>query len=407
MQSGEKLGREVFRRSLEKLRDAGKIGPGSTVEAKQSAGNVIVAAANYALLVAALHADAELADAPLPRTTSASSDGEQRELRVHVVYRPGRESIVNCWGRFLSLMGLSGLRTPRAGDVANVKVFLRGRQGFDQRERGALVQFHGPIEAVTDPGGRATAVVEGRRQRRELPKDAPRTIRTASVSVQVRPVEVSFYRDMADALSALSVGKDWVPGVDPTSIVNIIKRMNPVPVALFEFPVSDPIAGRRFSIDATWDQARLPSNMLGESDWQEYGSATFHGEIGCLPPAPGDPAGWVCAGDVVAQGKGQFVRYKALGGDELCSSPWWADGNVRYQVIGYSGTADLGTVRLYVDKVIGSAGKTCPGPGADVNPPPPLDATSDRPLPEPGQGWVSEGQATGETHTLRIVAIDD
>ena len=363
--------------------------------------DALVSAANYLLLLAALRADVNLEDPPLVRTKDRNP-GERRTLNVRVHFQPGSAAMLNCWEVVFASAGLKGLKAPPRGPLGNVKVFFRGREGFYQLIGRPMVQFRAPVDAVTDTAGVASATVEGRPQKRQLPDSAASVMRQATTSIQVRPVDIAFIKDLQKAASSAAASL--------SVIVELIKRINPVPF-LYSFPVRDWQEGRRFTIESTWTKARTPTR--GDNRDDTYGTATFTGEMGCLPPeSPTDPLGWHCAGEVVGNGSGTYLQYRREFDDTVvCSSPWRLQGR-RYQFTGYTLSPSMETISaIEIDRIVGPPEPACDQQDVFIEhvfTRPPLQTPEEYlPIPEPGRGIRAEW-SVGDVadYTLNIVGLD-
>jgi hypothetical protein len=218
-----------FGQVIKYLESVDVIGPGSNIKAGTKAAGFVADVASYAVLLVSLRVNATLTNPPLVRTHD-TVDGEQRKLSAHVYFDPGNATMANCLRLALASVGLKGVKTPVKDDLRNVEVSFRGREGFSELDVDSRAQFRAPIQVKTDQSGVASVVVEGRHQRVKVPESAPAEDETARISIQVRPVEASFFKDL---LSAVTTG-----GSVLKAGLETLKRMNPVPF-LYDVPIRD------------------------------------------------------------------------------------------------------------------------------------------------------------------------
>jgi hypothetical protein len=363
--------RVLFGQLLKYLQDKGVIDANSNAPKNIKAANLLIDAANYGLMIAALRVDASLDRPPLVRTKETTKAGETKKLQALVHFKAGSEAMVNCFRLALSSVGIKGLTSPPDGPLASVRVGFRGREGTSDLEFDPAVWFRAPVDVITDKDGKASVNVEGRPQQRAVAQDAKPLDRTARLSIEVVPVEVSFFKDMMSIASQLGLSKDStgrVPGVGPGVVLETLKRAIPISFPR-QIDVRDWQGGRRFTLRGSYHWSR--SGPLSYANWLDSdGSTTFNGVMGCVPPDAAS-AVWICFGQIEVRGSGinyQFAKTLVQITDKDCIGPWTVNATLRFNAYSLSELLDEVDVSPDPSNPIQSACGFVAGPGLPIDP---------------------------------------
>ncbi|MFG2785776.1 hypothetical protein ACGFY7_49170 [Streptomyces prunicolor] len=387
--AGEKYLRTFFSGVVRYLEKVGVIG--SSLRGYIKLANTLTAAAEYILLVASLQATVGVDSLPLVRTKKTSSPGEKKILSIDARFEPGGATMANCWRLFFASSGLKGVKVPVSGPATGLDVLVAGRQGFDETSTDAFVQFRGnPTKLRTDSKGHTEIPVEGRPQKRAVADTAPSLSQTATVSVQIRVVELKLIKDLTSAASTLIS-----PNIAKIAI-EVLKRAYRVPF-LYSFPVTDWKGGRVFSIDVTRDWYSGPPFIspngggAGGGDWtMTGGKLSVKGDIACIPSSTIGEA-WICAGDASVSGSGEVRHYPDV--DKLdCVGPWEVNNRV-VSLLGYRYEGQS------LDQIELSSEITQPGSASSsCNSKPPGAPTFIIPLPDQGKKHQGRFESYEDQH---------
>ena len=223
--------------------------------------------AQFIMTYLAVDAEITLDQPPLPRTREPGPQtGETRNLVAVITMNTGDEQAVNCFRMMFNSVGLD-FSLPQGGPAKGAMVAWRGIEGFDQAaealHRGpeAIVQFvddpanriqnsaspqtsrNAIINQKADDNGTVRITVEGRGQKKPLPRDVGRVAKQATVGIQVALKGADLFGDVKDAASAGMAGAAGLV----TLPLDLLYRMKWFSAAQLTFPVLDWGAGKGWS----------------------------------------------------------------------------------------------------------------------------------------------------------------
>jgi hypothetical protein len=241
------------------LKDAGVPGAEGVDRFTKVAG-VVLAYAQFLQTYSMLEATLDMDQPPLPRTRETRPrTGERRNIVATIRLSSGDAQALNCYRILLNSVGLD-YTLPQDGAAKGAQVAWTGIHGFNQAAEAlhggpeAIVQFvddpanriqdgsawrftssNAVVNQTADENGVVRVTVEGRGQRKPVPRDAGRVVKQATVGLQVALKGADLFGDMKDAASTAMGGATGLL----TMPLELLYRMKWASAGRLTFPVLD------------------------------------------------------------------------------------------------------------------------------------------------------------------------